>query len=277
VLDPRGRQMTISCGCALLNARVSLAADGIAAAVSRLPDELNPTYLARITAAPGAPNLDLARLAPAIEVRRTNRREFSNDSVPAEVLDALAAAARQEHAELHLVERREHRASLARLTRSADAIENADPAYRAELRAWTTDDPCRPDGVPAFAVPYVAGTSGDDVPIRDFDARGTGWLPAHSYPSAEQTLLLLTTPGDSRRDWLHAGEALEHVLLTVAALDYAASPFTSLIELARTRDVLMLELGLYEFPHVLLRVGQAPPTPPTNRRALADMLVEPSH
>ena len=29
VLDPTSRQLTISCGCALLNARVSLAGDGI--------------------------------------------------------------------------------------------------------------------------------------------------------------------------------------------------------------------------------------------------------
>ena len=32
VLDPRGRQMTLSCGCALFNARASLAAAGYDAA-----------------------------------------------------------------------------------------------------------------------------------------------------------------------------------------------------------------------------------------------------
>jgi hypothetical protein len=37
VLDPRGRQMTISCGCALFNARASIAAAGYDPPVERLP------------------------------------------------------------------------------------------------------------------------------------------------------------------------------------------------------------------------------------------------
>ena len=66
----------------------------------------------------------------------------------------------------------DHRVALARLSQRADALQYADPAYRAELRAWTTDDPKRTDGVPAIAVPHVDAGSGDEVPIRDFDTLG---------------------------------------------------------------------------------------------------------
>ena len=40
VLDPTGRQLLISCGCALFNARVALAASGYDAVVERFPDPL---------------------------------------------------------------------------------------------------------------------------------------------------------------------------------------------------------------------------------------------
>ena len=43
-LDPTGRQMVISCGCALFNARVGLAADRVVQ-VDRLPDPRNRTCL----------------------------------------------------------------------------------------------------------------------------------------------------------------------------------------------------------------------------------------
>jgi hypothetical protein len=84
----------------------------------------------------------------------------------------------------------------------------------------------------------------------------------------------LTTPGDTMLDWLHAGEALERVLLEVTARGYAATPFTSLVEVARTRAELIDELDLRSFPHVLLRIGRAPATEATRRRRLVDVLTE---
>ncbi len=48
VLDPSGRQLLISCGCALFNARVSLAASGWAVSVERFPDPSDPRLLARL-------------------------------------------------------------------------------------------------------------------------------------------------------------------------------------------------------------------------------------
>ena len=44
-LDPTGRQMVISCGCALFNARVGLAADRVVQ-VDRVPDSAKPDLLA---------------------------------------------------------------------------------------------------------------------------------------------------------------------------------------------------------------------------------------
>ena len=275
VLDPSGRQMLISCGCALFNARVGLAASGYEATVERFPEPDRRDLLARLTVGePGNGWPLLAGLDAVIEFRQTNRRRFASDPVPPEVVDALISAAAAEGAQLYEITDSEQRYWVARLSQEADREQNADPAYRAELRAWTSDDPRRRDGVPSLAVPHVDAGAGDDIPIRDFDTRGVGWLPVATHSSVDQCLLLLGTLADRPEAWLRAGEALEHVLLEVTRQGYAASPLTQVVEIPATRERLRTELGLQMHPHILMRVGRAPKTPASRRRRLEDVVEE---
>ena len=72
VLDPHGRQLLLSCGCALLNARAALAESNVVPAVQRLPYAGQPDLLARRDIRPTAseivvpePNLAYLASAPA--------------------------------------------------------------------------------------------------------------------------------------------------------------------------------------------------------------------
>src|SRR5689334_3639641 len=123
VLDPRGRQLLMSCGCAVMNARVSLAAAGYGVTVERFGDRSRPDLVARIVPS-GAwdPQPMLARLEPAIDTRQTNRRQFIDEPVPDDVIHILRAAAHMEGTELFQVTREEHRMSLATLSQLADKI-----------------------------------------------------------------------------------------------------------------------------------------------------------
>jgi len=275
VLDPSGRQLTISCGCAVLNARAAIAADGFDAVVTRV---LNPTKrdrLARITLGERAARWrPIAALDQVIELRRSNRRKFAPDAVPLELVYELMAAAAAEESELFPVATADHRATTAALSRQADAAQNADPAYRSELRAWTTDDPQRPDGVLSTTVPWVNGLSGDDLPIRDFDTRGTGALPAQTRSTLYQSLFILGTRRDDRYAWLRAGEALQRLWLEATRRGYTASLLTQVVEVPSTREALRHELNLPFFPHILIRIGRAEATPATRRRALSEVLLE---
>jgi hypothetical protein len=256
-----------------MNARVSLAAAGVGVQVERFPDPNNRDLLARIKPNGSVPlDRKLALLDKAIDERRTNRREFFDDPVPVDVVDTLIGAAAREGAELFVVTSEEHRIVVATLSQRADNIENSDPAYRAELRAWTSDDPSRPDGVPAFAVPHVDAGAEDDIPIRDFDTRGMGWLPTRTRSSMNQCLLLLGASGDGEQAWLASGEALERMLLEITRAGFAASPLTQAVEVTYTNELLRQQLNLSMHPHVLLRVGHAPETPQTRRRRLVDVI-----
>lgn len=272
VLDPTGRQLIISCGCALLNARVSLAATGCLAAVRRFHPEGRADWLAELTFSGEEDRTGLAALDPVLGLRRTNRREFAADPVPNELIDLLTAAATREGARLFTVSTAAHRRAVGRLSQHADAIQNADPAYRAELRAWVSEDPHSADGVTAATFPPAAKPTADAVMIRDYGDPVNGTLPAHSGGDPPTCLLLLGTDDDDPISWLRAGESLERVWLEVTRAGFAMSLFTQLIEVTSTRGLLRDELGLGMYPHVLLRVGRAPATPLSRRRKLVEVL-----
>jgi nitroreductase len=272
VLDPTGRQLYLSVGCAVLNARVSMAASGVSAVVERLPDPGQPTLLATIHPDAAPPDQRLAALDPVIGLRQTNRRRFASGEVPSDLVAGLVAAAGYEDAIVHPVVLDDDRMALARLVQRADSLEIADPAYRAELRAWTTTDPSRRDGVRALVVPHVDGTAGDEVPIRDFDSQGEGALPAKTQSGREQCLLVLGTNTDQPAAWLRGGEALERIWLEATRAGYVASLFSQPVELAAVRAQLRTELRLTMHPLMVIRVGRAPVTSASRRRHVADVL-----
>lgn len=274
VLDPTARQLMISCGCALFNARVALAAYRREVVIERLPDPDDPDLLARLTltgrAAPWTP---LVRLEPAIERRRSNRREFFEREVPEEIQWELMNAAAAEDAMVVTVDSDEAREVTSRLVREADAAENDNPAYLAELREWTTNIANRRDGLTSRSFPMSTDDRGD-VPIRDFGVKVGGQMAPVTDSDRDQCLMIMGTAADTPAAWLRAGEALERLWLEATRLDYVASLITQVIEVKKTRTRLQTELGLGFHPHLVLRVGQAAPNVATNRRALSDMLEE---
>ncbi len=269
-LDPVGRALTLSVGAALFNARVSLAASGWAAVVQHYPDAGDLDPVAVVLPVEGDPDVALAALAPAISARRTNRRAFTGDELPEDLLRRLIQAVAAEGARLIPVTNEAHRRLVARLTQQADALQNADPAYRAELRRWTTRSPDSGDGVPPAVVPHIDGRQHDDVPIRDFDSVGAGELPPETHSTVSQTMVLLATPEDDMTAWLRAGEALERLLLETTLHGWAASPLTQAIELPLTRTQLRSAMTWNAHPQMLLRIGRAAATPAPPHRLRDD-------
>jgi len=273
-LDPTGRQLVISCGCALLNARISLAADR-AIQVDRLPETEQPNLLARLTVVdkPAAWS-PLVRLDSMIDRRHTNRRDFLDEDVPPDVIYELTSAAEQEGASMVQIVDPEQKLAAARLSKEAEAIQNSDPQYRAELEAWTTTDLHRTDGVPVYAIPHTDARSEPEALARNFDVAGKGWLPRLRQSAVNQCLMVLGTAESTRIAWLRAGEALQRILLEATRFDFVASLASQVVEVPSTRDRLRKELGLEMSPLLLMRIGRAAPTPASKRRDLTMIISE---
>jgi hypothetical protein len=273
-LDPTGRQLAISCGCALFNARVGLAADRVIQ-VNRLPDPAKPDLLALLTVLDEpAPWTPLVRLDPMIERRHTNRRDFFDEDVPPDVIYELTTAAEQEEASLVQIVDPEQKFAAAQLSQEAEAIQNADPQYQAELQAWTTTDLKRTDGVPVYAIPRTDAGSEPEALIRNFDVAGQGWLPRLRQSSLNHCLMVLGTAESTRSAWLRAGEALQRILLEATRLDFVVSIASQVAEVPSTRNRLRKELDLEFHPLLLMRIGRAAPTPASKRRDVSNIISE---
>jgi nitroreductase len=273
-LDPTGRQLAVSCGCALFNARVGLAADRILQ-VDRLPNPAKPNLLARLTLLDEpAPWTPLVRLDPMIDRRHTNRRDFLDENVPPDVIYELTTAAAQEEASLVGIVKPEQKIVAAQLSREAEATQIEDPRYQAELQAWITTDLQRTDGIPVSAIPHTDARSESEGLIRHFDVAGKGWLPGLRQSSHSHCLLVLGTAESTRLAWLRAGEALQRILLEATRLDFVVSLASQVAEVPSTRERLRKALDLEFHPLLLMRIGRAAPTPASKRRDLTMIISE---
>lgn len=283
VLDPTGRARHLSCGAALLHARIAAEAAGYPADVVLAPDGSQPEHLAdlRLASASSTGSHDLAE---AIPERHTARGAFAPVPLPPYVVDALRDAAEVEGCWLRVVESSDDETAVAVLLARADTVENADPAYREELRRWTGRE--APDGVPPSAVPDTAPSRrGSNYRLRDFVADRDDTTHADELedpPPVERPLVaLLGTADDDVTAWLAAGQGLARLLLTATSLGVAASPMTQPLEIPATRSRLATELGLVGHPQMMLRLGYAgdpglsPSAARTPRRAVEDVLEVP--
>ena len=275
VLDPLGRERVISCGAAVLHARLLIGYLGRACEVDLLPEPSHPQLMARIeVGGPIEPDAASDALALAIPRRYTDRGVFLDEPVPVEVVERLRVAAERERAWVHPVERQEDRVALAVLLSHALQIEEADPAYAAELQHWRTSERAE-QGIPDAALgdePVTARAS--EYALRDFDAgtdhgdRGSGEPPPAEHPLA----VVLGTHDDERRDWLVAGMAMARLLLQATVDGLAASPMTQVVEVERLRLRLRRELGLVGMPQVVLRLGYGRGAMTTRRRPVDQVL-----
>jgi nitroreductase len=270
-LDPDGREMLVSVGAAVFNLRVAARAHGRENQVRFLPDPGEPDLAARVTLGREvAPHAGALALAQAIPRRHTNRRPFADRPVPHGTMEELAAAAMIEDAVLVEVDP-SLRDGVLSLTRTAENRMRADPRYHTELAAWTTPGGVgRHDGVPRQA--FGPRDTDGALPLRDF-ALGQGAPTATVAFEPEPTLILLYTTGDTPADWLHAGSALQRVLLTATKRGLAATPLSQLLEVPKLR-ALLADYVNHQVIQTVLRIGypttSAPPTP---RRPLSDVIV----
>lgn len=274
VLDPTGRERVLSCGAALATARLGFAEIGWAVDVDLLPEGDQAPLLARLTPTGRhgtAPQEH--ELAAAATRRTTDRDPYDPRPVPDEVLDALRRAAEAEGGFLHVVAP-DQEAEVDVLLHHADQAQRSDPDYLRELQAWRTD--AGDSGVPAAALPTVpAGSRGSNLSLRDFDAgrTATGESSPGDLPIAEHPgVVVLGTDGDSRRNWLAAGQAMQRVLLAATVAGVAAQPITSVLEVAVLRGRLRAALGLVGYPQMVLRIGYGSHGPVTHRRPVDDVL-----
>ena len=270
-LDADSRQLHLSCGAALLHARVAARALGLHVKTRLLPDPARPVHLADLVLTQGEPpSDDDVRLATAILRRHTHRGPFDDADIPAALLDLLCTTAAAEGARLHQVVDPDELIEVAVLLSKADAVEQHDEHYRHELEKWVRAGGSRHDGVPTSTLVEAPGSS---LRQRDFTlthpAAVDGSLPRPDHPA----VVVLSTEDDEPVSWLRAGQALAAMLLRAADYGVQAQPLGQVTDILAYRLALKGVLGILGVPQLVLRMGYAGKTPVSGRRSVEDVMV----
>jgi len=271
VADPLGRNLMISCGCALHHAVVGAGALGWSSRVEMLPERAEPDLLARLHLVPVEVPDNSWDVLRNIAERRTDRRRFTNWPVPSGRLEDLAAQASHWGAQVLALTDATQRWRVEGLVDRAIASQELDGRFRAEQREWT--DRGLLDGVPSAAL--TAGLSHATGPRTRFTQPST--LTTDRTIESTDGLLLVGTTTEGPRSWLCAGQALSALWLAATDGGLAVVPLSQVTELNATRLALRYDVmyGSIE-PQILARVGwqeigraELQPTP---RRPLDDIV-----
>lgn len=268
VNDPFDRELTISCGAALMTLRVAIAASGQGARIRMLPDPGDGDWLARVEVTTDPPDAELSALAPFIEQRRTYRKAFETREVAAEIMASIATATEAEGCRLlTLVDTQ--RPEAGSLVAEGDRMQWDDPRWRRELALWM--HPRREgDGliVPALAVPIAQAV------VRTFDLGNGVAAKDQQLLLGSPWLTVLTTAEDDTAAWLRAGQALQRALLTGCRHGLQASYLNQPIQVTPLRERLRSVLGTEAYPQMLMRWGHPASAAPATPRRKVDAVIE---
>ena len=240
VIDPRHRELVISCGAALFNVRLAIRVTGHDLAYSLAPFEQDPDDACPHCGAQGMlASVEIAlhfihpadeaeqRLYEAIPRRHTAREPFA----PAELSKAveLELAAEKEGVQAKVVHDQKARRLLEEAAR-ASREQSGDAAHREELRAWTGEGAhvSWGYGVPVGALAQKPKNQ-RHPPVRDL---GLTWDTQDKGLDYEKhsRLIALTAQTDRPPDWLRMGQALQRLLLTATRYGLQASLLTQQCE-----------------------------------------------
>ncbi|WP_193614234.1 Acg family FMN-binding oxidoreductase [Nocardioides lijunqiniae] len=275
VADPAGRNLLVSCGAALHQARVAAQALGTPADVVLVPDPGDPDHLARLELRRGPRPADAVERLATLARRVTDRRRFTSWPVAEERLALLAASVTTPGVRALPLVDTTTRFRVELLVERARDHQLGDARLAAEQRSWV--DRGRGEGVPSASIPEATGHAG--APVGRFTSGAAGPAAARTgLLEGSDGLLALCTDTDEPHAWLATGEALSQLWLAATVDGLSVVPLSQVVEVPSTRGAMRTEvLGGLAHPQVLVRLGwqelgrsQLPRTP---RRPVGDVLL----
>jgi hypothetical protein len=250
ISDPDGRQLYISLGCALENLLVAAEYFGFRHEVRYFPERGNAELAASVVFAPGV-TWSPARCGITLDsiVRRHNHNgTYRPLPVPEEVRRRLRACREESELRLDLTDDRFFRRWVDELTREADCLEFANPAFRNELGYWI--------GQGVFEMPRVVPRLG-----------GLALLG------------LVSATGDTHLAHVRTGQLFERLWLAGTAVGVSVHPMSQIMRLPKLRAALAeLVPDRGWKPQHLFRVRysskEREPYHHTPRRPLGDVLLD---
>lgn len=269
--DPRGRNLTISCGAALHHLEFGARALGWDTTSLLLPapdQRVLAEVLVTRTCHRGVVREDLDLL----RARCTDRRRFTAWPVPDDRLAGLARLAEPWGVRTEVVTSDRSRIRLELLANRALTFLEIDGARSLEQESWI--DRGGPEGIPLGLLPD------DPDPLQARSRFRPGLLEdTRMVIHGGDRVIALGGPTDDVASWMRTGQAMSAVWLEATRSGMSLVPMSQPIEVESVRhEIARTVLTDVPEPHLLLRVGwQAigrSGLPRTPRRALREVFVQ---
>jgi hypothetical protein len=312
VLDPRCRELAISCGAALGYLLITIRHFGYKYKTELLPLTTgerrgNKDLLARINVYENSNNEvnssntrrdeieihplhedDNNRLFEAIVRRRTNRFKFEERTLPDILLAGFYYIAHKyPHYQyrsrvkegdpiwLHIAEETYEKNALAELVARGGLLQLSDRRFRGELASWVNlNRSHRRDGIPGYALERSHSLRLGPFAIRRFSISKKQAKENRESAMRSSALLVLGSYSDGSLDWIITGMSLANILLLARSEDIWCSFLNQPIQIPELRDNVIHTIGKEKaFPQVLLRIGYyGRDIRPTPRRDLEEVI-----
>jgi hypothetical protein len=276
-IDPKGRELIMSCGAALYTLRLTLRSFGYVEKTQLLPNPNSEDLLAVVTlTGTRQPNKEDKRLFGEIPNRHTQRGNFRDKPVDNAIINELELAANLEGVKLYITRNENTRGLIADLIAEGDKLQWSDPDFRDELATWTHPSHSKSqDGIPGYAL-HINDAASYLTPfiIRRFDMGRGQALKDQTLIYNSPALAVLHTSEDTPYYWLLAGQALAHILLRASFHTVHASFFNQPVEVEALRARLQNTLGLSGVPQLLFRLGYGEEAKATPRRDVDEVVID---
>lgn len=277
-IDPDNRELLMSVGAAITNFRIAAAHFGFTASV-RYHAQPEHDRVASITVCETClPDPHLSSLFAAIPRRHTNRAIFDRKPIDPQAWSRVCGVL-DRFPETFKTVLPDEKHQAAELIDYAERVQMTRPALRAEVADWIrADDGLHTDGIPAevFGVPRFLA-SGASWFVRQFEA-GAWHGPRDRRLADSASELLIVCADDDRVSLLQAGEALEHLLLTITGAGLQYSFLNQAIEVKSLRERVKMLADSKIPAQLLIRIGTALPVDQmTPRRTVGSVIARTEH
>ncbi len=267
ISDPTGRQMYLSLGTAVANAKITANYYGFRVHEEIVNDHKLKVVVKRLKFSKGYKSTaDDQKLFTAIAARVTNRGYHLNKPLPREIKKAFFKLNEKGKLEVQLIEEPDLKLQIGMLMNQADSLILTNPKFTSELSHWIRPNyTTEYDGMPGFGFPEVDDL---DSTIMARAVKGGG-IAARSarkdlelFNSKTAGVGVISAQSDNPAAWLQVGEMFQNFALqavmqglsvnVLAALVETQDYYQNLQKLAQTnlRPLIMFRIGFPENPNV---------------------------
>ena len=256
--DPLGRDLYISMGALLQNARLASEYFGVYDKIVYVGEkECVAEVLLKDVLQAEKVNREYERMMRAMINRRNARGTFEKKKIPEIIIRTLRSYTSEFHVDAYMVQDEEKILHIAFLTGEGLRIAYENPIFRKEMSSWINHNfSKKTDGIPgyslglshlpSFVFPHIV----KHVNIGKLAAR----LNIKTVASAP-LIVVFSGKNETPISWMHIGECAQAMMLELTAEGIATSIFAAAVEMGNLNKQLQEAVGCEDSPQFLFCAG----------------------